>query len=68
MSNIMHGHKNNLPFINFIIIATDILSSLISFSSCDDTTLDSIMVNSEATSLNSGTVKSISGTALASEN
>ena len=53
--------------INLIISATDSLSSLISFSNCDDTTVDSIIVNSEGTNMTSGTENSISGTAIDSE-
>ena len=52
---------------NLITSATDSLSSLISFSYCDDKTVDYIIVNPEATNMTSGTGKSISGTAINSE-
>ena len=38
--------QKTLPFRNLITSATDSLSSLISFSNCDNTTLDYIMVHS----------------------
>ena len=63
-----YGHKNNPPFKNFIASDTDYLSSLIIFSNCDYATIDSIMVNYEATNIPNGTVKSRSGTDIASEN
>ena len=50
-----------------ITIATDSLSSLISFSKCYNTTMDSIIVNYEATNMNSGTGNYRSGTAIDSE-
>ena len=56
--------KDNPPFINLITIAYDSLSSLISFSKCDDTTLGSIIVKHEATNTTSGTGNSRSGTAI----
>ena len=46
---------------------TDSLSSLISFPKCDNTTVDSIIVNSEDTNMNSGTGDSRSGTDIDSE-
>ena len=49
---------------NLIKSATDSLSSLIIFSKCDNTTVDYIIFNSEATNMDSGTGKSISGTAI----
>ena len=52
---------------NLITSATDSLSSLISFSNCDDTTVDYTIVNSEATNMTSGTGNSRSGTAIDSE-
>ena len=45
-------------------IDTDFLSSLISFSNYDYTTVDSIIVNDEATNMTSGTGNSRSGTAI----
>ena len=63
-----HEHKNILPFRGLILSATYSMSSLISFSNCDDTTVDYIMVNSDATNITSGTVNSISGNDIASEN
>ena len=60
------GHKIPCPS-NFITNATDYLSPLSSFSNCDDTIVDSAMVHYEATNLNSGTGKSISGTDISSE-
>ena len=62
-----HGHKNNAPFRNLVTSATDSLSSLISFSNCDDTTVDYIMVKYEATNMTSGAGNSRSGTAIDSE-
>ena len=62
-----YGHKNTLPLRNLITSSTDFLSSLIIFSNCDNTTVDSIIVNYEATNLTSGTGKSRSGTAIDSE-
>ena len=59
-----HGHKNTPPFINLIKSATDSLSSLISFSNCYDTTVDSFIVKYEASNMTSGTGSSISGTAI----
>ena len=53
--------------INLIKSATDCLSSLISFSNCDDTTVDSVIVNSEATNMTYGKGNSRSGTAIDSE-
>ena len=50
-----------------ITIDTNSLSSLISFSSCDNTTVDYIIVNSEAKNMTSGAGESISGTAIDSE-
>ena len=47
-----------------ITSATDYLSSLISFSNCDDTKVYSIVVNSEATKMTSVTGKYGSGTAI----
>ena len=49
---------------NSITSATDSLSYLIIFSNCDDTTVDSIIVNPEATNMTSGIGKYISGTAI----
>ena len=59
-----HGHKNTPPFRNLTTSATDFLSSLISFSNCDDTTVHYIIVNYEATNMTFGTGKSIAGTAI----
>ena len=53
--------------INLITSSTDYLSSLISFSKCDDTTVDSIIVNYEAANMTSGTGNPISGTDIDSE-
>ena len=58
-----YGHKNIPPFINLSTSATNSLLSLISFSNCDDTTVDYIIVNSEATNMTSGTGNSSSGNA-----
>ena len=52
---------------NLITSATDSLSYLISFSNRDDTPVDSIIVNSEATNITSGTGNSRSGTDIDSE-
>ena len=49
---------------NFFTRATDSLSSLIIFSNCDDTNVDSITVNSEAKNMTSGTGNSRSGAAI----
>ena len=49
---------------NLSTSATDYLSSLISFSNCDNTTVDSIIFNYEATNMNSGTGNYRSGTAI----
>ena len=46
------------PFRNLIVSTTDYLSSLISFSNCGDTTVDYIMVNSEAINQTDNTGKS----------
>ena len=59
--------KNDSPFINLIASATDYLSSLRSFSNCDDTKMDSILVNSEANNMTDGTGNSISGNNISSE-
>ena len=59
--------KNTPPFRNLIASATDSLSYLISFSICDNTTVDSIIVNYEDTNMTSGTGNSRSGTAVDSE-
>ena len=64
---IYHGHKNTPPFRNLITSATDYLSSLIIFSNFDDTTVGCIIVNSEATNLNTVIGNYISGTDIASE-
>ena len=64
---IRHGHKNTTPFRNLITSANDSLSSLIIFSNFDNTAVDSIIVNYEATNMDSGTVKYRSGTAIDSE-
>ena len=53
--------------INLITSATDYLSSLISFSNCDYTTVDSIIVNPEATNMTFVTGNYISGTTINSE-
>ena len=52
---------------NLIASATDSLSSLISFSNCDDITVDSIIFNYDDTNMTSGTGNYISGTAIDSE-
>ena len=49
---------------NLITSATDSLSSLISFSDCEDTTVDSIIVKYGATNMTSSTGNSILGTAI----
>ena len=59
--------KNTPPFRNLITSATDSLSSLISFSNCDDTAVDSIIVNYEAKNITSGTGNSRSGAGIDSE-
>ena len=41
-----HKHKNTPPFRNLITGANDHLSSLISFSKCDDKTVDINLFNS----------------------
>ena len=53
--------------IDLITSATDSLLSLISFSNCDDTTVDYIIVKYEATNMNSVTGNFISGTDIDSE-
>ena len=50
-----------------ITSATDSLLSLISFSNCDNKTVDYIIVNSEAKNMSSGTGNSRSGNAIDSE-
>ena len=62
-----HGHKNAPPFRNLITSANDYLSSLISFSNCDNTTEHFIIVKYEAINMTSDTGKSRSGTAIDSE-
>ena len=62
-----HGHKNTPPFRNLITSATYYLSSLISFSECDGTTVDYSIVNSQAKTMTFGTGNSRSGTAITSE-
>ena len=62
------AHQNILPFRNLILSATYFMSSLISFPNFDDTTVDYILVEYEATNITSGTVNSISGNATASKN
>ena len=52
---------------NLIISDTDYLSSLISLSTSDNTTVDCIIVNSEDTNMTSGTGNSRSGTDIDSE-
>ena len=63
----MNGHKNTPPFSNLITSATYSLSSLISFSNCDNTTVDYIIVQYEATNMTSGRGNSRSGTTIDSE-
>ena len=63
----MHEYKNIPPFRYLITIATDYLSYLISFSNCDNTTVDYIIVHYEATHLTSDTGNSKSGTDIYSE-
>ena len=46
-------HQNTPPFRNLIKSATDSLSSLIRFSNCDNTTVDSIIIKYEATNMTS---------------
>ena len=46
-----HGHKNTSPFIKLNTIATDYLSYLNIFPKFYDTTMNYIMVNSEATNM-----------------
>ena len=55
-----------MTFRNLIASATYYLSSISSFSNCDDTAMDYIMVNSEDTNLMDGTVKPIPGNDIAS--
>ena len=62
-----HGHKNTPPFRYLSTSATDSLLSLISFSNCDNTTVDYIIVKYEATNMTSGAGNSRSGTAIDSE-
>ena len=51
------------PLVKILITSdTDSLSSLISFSNCDNTTVNCIIVNYEATNMTFGTGKYISGT------
>ena len=52
---------------NLITSATDSLSSLISFSNCDDTIVDYIIVNPEAKNMTYGTGNYRSGTDIDSE-
>ena len=52
---------------NLSTSATDSLSSLIIFSNCDNTTVDYIIVDYEATNITSGKGNSISETAIDSE-
>ena len=47
-----------------ITSANDYLSSLIGFSNCDNTTVDSIIFNPQATNMTPGTGNYISGTAI----
>ena len=47
---------------NLTTSATNYMSDLISISNCDNTKVDSIIVNSEATNMTSDTGNSISGT------
>ena len=49
---------------NLITSNTDYLLSLISFSNCDDTKMDYIIVNSEAANITSGTGNYRSGNAI----
>ena len=62
-----YGQNNTPPFRNLITSATDSLSSLISFSKFDDTTIYSIIVKCEATNMTYSTCNFISGTAVDSE-
>ena len=62
-----HGHKNTPPYRNLITSDTDSLTSLISFSKCDDTTVYYSIVKYEDIHLTSGTGNYISGTAIDSE-
>ena len=59
VSHKRHGHKNTLPFRNFIASATGYLSFLIFFSNCNETTM--------ATNIMDGTGNSIPGNDIASE-
>ena len=59
-----HGQKNIPPFRNLSTSATDSLLSLISFSNCDDTTVDYIIVKYEDKNITSGTGNSSSVTAV----
>ena len=59
--------KNTPPLRNLISSATDYLSSLSSFSNCGDTTMDYILVKSEASNMMYGTGNSISGNDVSSE-
>ena len=54
-SCIRHGHKNNPLMKSLITSDNDSLSSLISFSNYDNTTVDYIIVNFEATNMTSVT-------------
>ena len=62
-----HGHKNILTFRNLIASATDSLLSLSIFLNFDETTMDYIIVDYEATNLMDGIVNSRSGTDISSE-
>ena len=59
-----HGHQNTQPFRNLITSNTDSLSSLISFSNCDITTVYYIIVRDDATNMSSGTGSYRLGTAV----
>ena len=59
---VIHGSHRKTPFSHLIASAVDSLSSLIIFSNRDDTTVDSITVNSCSTNMTAGTLNSRSGT------
>ena len=67
VNNRGHGHKNTVPFRYLVTSATDYLSSVISFSNCDNKTVDYILVNPKATNMTADIGNSILGTDITSE-
>ena len=65
--HIRHRQKHIPPFRNLITGATGSLSSLIIFSTCEDTIVYSIIVNYQAINMTSGTGNPRSGTGIDSE-